>query len=430
MKAELTLDPARSALASRLPFYYGWVQVVMAALAMLGTLPGRTQGLGLITEPLLRDLAIDRNDYAHLNLWATLIGSLFCLPAGRLIDRFGTRTVLAALALCLGLTVWTMSAVVGFYGLFALVLLTRGFGQSALSVASIAIVGKWFRRRVGLAMGVYSFLVGLSFIAGFKLLTAAVKTQGWRLAWWEISLTLLAGLLPLTLLLVRSTPESCGIESDEMQLDDRHATTGFRLEQALRTPAFWIFALGASLYGLAVSGIGLFNEAILRERGFDRDIFYSTYMFSIPAGLIGQLASGVIAWRWSLRRLMVVAMLLYGGALAWLPSVSSLPSLYSCVVLMGLAGGMITVTFFAVWPAVFGRAQLGRIQGAAQMLTVLASAVGPMLFSRCLDQTDSYMPAFYVLSAVVLALAIGTLVVRMPDQSDNDSTREPAAAAP
>ena len=36
--------------------YYGWVVVGVAALAMVGTLPGRTQGLGLVTEPLMRDL--------------------------------------------------------------------------------------------------------------------------------------------------------------------------------------------------------------------------------------------------------------------------------------------------------------------------------------------------------------------------------------
>ena len=33
--------------------YYGWIVLGVAALAMVGTLPGRTQGLGLVTEPLL-----------------------------------------------------------------------------------------------------------------------------------------------------------------------------------------------------------------------------------------------------------------------------------------------------------------------------------------------------------------------------------------
>ncbi len=46
----LSISPAR------IPFYYGWVNLAVAALAMVGTFPGRTQGLGLITEPLMRDL--------------------------------------------------------------------------------------------------------------------------------------------------------------------------------------------------------------------------------------------------------------------------------------------------------------------------------------------------------------------------------------
>ena len=40
-------------------FYYGWVVLFVAAAAMVGTLPGRTQGLGLITEPLLPICASD-----------------------------------------------------------------------------------------------------------------------------------------------------------------------------------------------------------------------------------------------------------------------------------------------------------------------------------------------------------------------------------
>ena len=65
---------------------------------MVGTLPGRSQGLGLITEPLLRDLGLDRVAFAQLNLWATLAGALFAIGIGRLMDRFGARTVLTVVA--------------------------------------------------------------------------------------------------------------------------------------------------------------------------------------------------------------------------------------------------------------------------------------------------------------------------------------------
>jgi nitrate/nitrite transporter NarK len=105
--------------------YYGWVNVALAALAMVGTLPGRTQGLGLITEPLLADLHIDRVSYAGINLWATLIGSLFCLPCGRLIDRFGSRLVLTVVLAALAATVLGMSAASGLIVLGAAITLSR-----------------------------------------------------------------------------------------------------------------------------------------------------------------------------------------------------------------------------------------------------------------------------------------------------------------
>src|SRR5947208_9412946 len=96
-------SPARRTLS------YGWVQVGLAALAMVGTLPGRTQGLGLITEPLLADLHLDRLTYAQLNFWATIIGSTFAIGIGRLVDRFGSRAVLATVSIALGTIVCLMS---------------------------------------------------------------------------------------------------------------------------------------------------------------------------------------------------------------------------------------------------------------------------------------------------------------------------------
>ena len=140
----------------RARFYYGWVVLAVASAAMLGTLPGRTQGLGLITEPLLRDLGISRVAFAQMNLVATLIGGLFCLGVGRLIDRIGSRVVLTVTALALGLTVLLMSQASGAMAMLVGITLTRGFGQSALSVISLAMIGKWFRRRLTWAMAVYS----------------------------------------------------------------------------------------------------------------------------------------------------------------------------------------------------------------------------------------------------------------------------------
>jgi hypothetical protein len=56
----------------------------------------------------------------------------------------------------------------------------------------------------------------------------------------------------------------------------------------------------------------------------------------------------------------------------------------------------------------FGRTHLGRIQGSAQMMTVFASAVGPLLLAETLRQTGSYDLMFNGLAMVVLFLGIAS----------------------
>src|SRR5687768_15344839 len=98
---------------------------MVAALAMVGTLPGRTQGLGLITEPLLLDLSLDRVTYATLNFWATIAGAAGAVGMGHAIDRWGTRGVLTAVAVALGVVVCAMSLAAGAGMLAVWLTLTR-----------------------------------------------------------------------------------------------------------------------------------------------------------------------------------------------------------------------------------------------------------------------------------------------------------------
>src|SRR5688572_14945160 len=163
--------------------YYGWPVLLVAAAAMVGTLPGRTQGLGLITEPLLADLGLSRVRYAEMNLWATILGSIGALGIGQLLDRAGSRIVLTLVAAGLGAVVCAMSQTASDSNLAAWLTLTRAIGQSALSVISIAIVGHWFVRRIDGAMAAYSVILSVGFMAAFPAVGAAVQAWGWRSAW-------------------------------------------------------------------------------------------------------------------------------------------------------------------------------------------------------------------------------------------------------
>ena len=404
--------------------YYGWVMVGLAAVAMVGTLPGRTQGLGLVTEPLLAELGIGRVDYAQLNLWATLIGSVFAIGIGRVLDRFGSPVVLTTIAVALGITVCVMATAQSFWALAITVTLTRGLGQSALSVVSIAMVGHWFVRKIDLAMATYSIVLSIGFMMAFPIVGALVQFWGWRGAWLTVGLLLALGLAPLSLLLARRGPEVLGLRPDGVAADPPHQPhppnephppeSGYTWQQAVATPAFWLFSIGTALYGLVASGIGLFNESILAERGFGPGVYYQTLVVTAMTGLLGNFGGGWLAMRMPLPRLMALSLFVLSAGLAALPHVTTIGQVMAWASAMGLGGGLVMVLFFSVWPRVYGRKQLGVIQGAAQAMTVVASAVGPLLLAWCVEWTGSYATVFYLLAAVIGATAIVSVITRLP----------------
>jgi MFS family permease len=412
-----TTTPKTPGMIQRSPFYYGWVNMMVAAVAMVGTLPGRTQGLGLVTEPLLRNFSMDRVGFAQINLWATLLGSLFCLGFGRLLDRYGSRSVMALVVALLGAVVVMMSHVTGMVMLFLMITLTRGFGQSALSVASLSLVGQWFGRRLNKAMGVYSVIVSVGFMLSFPVVGWVVSKHGWRVAWSGIGWLLLLVLVPLVLLLVRRNPESCGAENKEEQLGEKERESGYTFLAALKTPAFWVFAIASSTYNLIISGIGLFNESILNERGFDASVYHQALAVTAITSLAGNFLGGWIASKWSANRLMTLAMGLLVIALLALPFLNKEWQVFLWATFMGLVGGFVIVIFFSFWSANYGRRELGRIQGAAQMMTVLASALGPLLLAQCVKITESYVPVFYILSVVVAICGVAAWMVKLPKRT-------------
>jgi hypothetical protein len=440
---------------------------------MVATLPGRTHGLGLFTEPIRHTFGLDTESYGFLNMWATLLGALFCLPCGWLIDRVGTRAVLTGVMLALGGVVVGMSQVPGDWwvrwtfalpwvgtvtvvllmDLFLFVLLTRGLGQSALSVASLALIGRTASRRTGLAMGVYALLTSAGFLVAFAILRQVVLQEpalpvvgantlgllassggagpllassalfpgraqfpsAWRAEWAGIGVAVLvAG--ALSAFLVRNRL----LDADPARQDGAAggpAEASLTLGQALRSPSFWTFGLAVSFFGMVSAGTSLFNETILGDLRFDKRVFLNVTLVGIPVGLASNLLGGWLAVRRSLSGLLAVAMVALGVALLAFPYVRTEWQVYLYAAVLAAAGGVITVCFFTVWRRGFGPAHLGQVQGAAQMLTVLFSALGPQLFGSAKARLGTYLPLFPYLAAASLLLALATALAGLPKRS-------------
>jgi MFS family permease len=408
--------------------WYGWVIVLIAALAMIATFPGRTHGLGIITERLLADKSLDmtRTSYANLNLWATLLGGLFCIPCGWLLDRLGLRIMLSLTVAFLAGSVFGMTRAHNSNEFFLWVLLTRGFGQSALSVISITMVGKWFPNRITWPMAIYSLILSMGFAMSFDYAKYGINDD-WRVVWNIVGYCLLA-FLPIALIFTFEPPRYI---KQEEELLGVNLNVGQTLAQAMRTSTFWVFSLAISLIALIGSGISLFQESVLTTQGFQKELYYDVMKYTFLITLLFKLPIGWLGQRVSLNYMLAFGLGLNALCLMILPHIHTKAGIMAYAVGMGLSGSITTVLFFSIWGEAFGRAHLGTIQAVAQMMTVLASALGPSLFALCFEHYKNYNLAFQCLSCVAATIAIWACFIRIPTPSvitlDEKLIPEPSA---
>lgn len=403
---------------------YPWVIVLIAAAAMVATLPGRTHGLGMITERLLDDpqLQLSRISYSQINLIATLLGGLFCLPCGWLIDRIGLRVTLTGTLVALGTVVILMTRLTDLTSFSIAILLTRGFGQSALSVISITMVGKWFRGSLTMPMAIYSLVLSLGFAFAAQLAKPYADTD-WRVLWGGIGWIVL-GFVPLALLFAREPrpiniggsrqPDlqaCCASNSNASPLPIQPDAT---LTQAVQTSAFWVFGISISLVALVGSGISLFNESVLVAQGFPKELFYDLLTWTGIIGLAAKLPIGWIGQKVAPQKMLAFGLVLLCICLACLPLIHTYAAIYLYAAGMGISGAITTVLFFSFWGQAYGQTHLGSIQAVAQGLTVVASSIGPILFANVYDKFGQYTVAFYALAACAGLLALAAWFVSMP----------------
>lgn len=407
---------------SRWPFFYGWVIVVMGTLGVVASIPGQTMGVGVFTDLLIAELGLTRTQLSAAYMVGTLCSG-FLLPwGGTLFDRLGARKMGTLSAVMLGLSLFYMSLtadITGFLRPFVddalqlaapLVVITLGFflirfwGQGIIAMAGRAMMGKWFNHRRGLVLGIHGVLVSFFFSFAPKGLDTLIQNFSWQGAWQVLAVTEGALIALLCWLFFRDNPEECGLMMDGKEIDVSQQKQNLDLvihkeytrKEALRTYSFWMFNLMLSWQALFITAYVFHIEDLGRACGFTKDEIL--YLF-IPAAVISvgfNLVGGYLSQHTRIKYLgatMALGSLLVPVGLM----VGNNPLGISLNVLgQGMSGGMFGLLMGLVWPRFFGRQHIGAISGVNMSSTVLASALGPILFSLLKDYTGGYTPALWV----------------------------------
>jgi MFS transporter, OFA family, oxalate/formate antiporter len=419
----------------RFPFFYGWVILAVSTLGTLASIPGQTMGVGVFTDFLMHGMGLTRTQISQSYLLGTLASACVLPYAGRLLDRIGARVmvVLAATGLCFsllllsqtdhlvrgfGATLWagmTVSIIVFF--------LLRFFGQGLLTMVSRVVIGKWFQHKRGRAVAIGGVFTAFGFNWAPAALDQLVAAQGWRGACGVLALTAGAGMALIGALFFRDNPEECGLNMDggtgkENEEDnEKEIVREFTRAEATRTGAFWAFTMGLATMSLVITAVTFHLSDIGKAKGLDREASFGLYWHMPYYSVVANVLFGWLSDRVRLKWLLMAQML---SAALGIFSLLHLDASWGAELFaagFGVAGGLFGVLISVAYPRYFGREHLGAISGRTLSILVLASAIGPYLFSKSYDLSGSYEPVVWACMLMPLAVFLAAWFVQNPQDA-------------
>ncbi len=401
--------------------YYGW-RIAAASFTILFVIVG----IVYYSFPVFYPSLIESFGWSRAQATAgffyslLLVGPVFGVSAGFLIDRYGTKRILLAGLLSAGAAflgfafMQSLSAYYIFYFMQTIGYVVAG------PIPNQVLISQWFRRMRGRAMGLAYVGAGIGGAVAPVLAQYLIRNYGWRTAMLALGIGIFAVLIPVTLVLVKDRPADLGLQPDgapapapASAAPDPQASP-VQLRDAVRTRAFWMILLGSALSIGAVGGVIQHLQLFLRDQGFLPEHAARVASFLLVSSIVGRLIMGYLADRFPKKYVMLGAFLMVGCSIPLLYYVRVPNVVYLFAFVFGFGMGADYMLIPLTTAHCFGVASLGRLMGIILTTDAVGQAFTPVLVGRIFDVTHSYNLGFALLIAAAL-LAAGA-AARIPDE--------------
>lgn len=365
--------------------------------------------LGLLSEPLAAQFGWSRTQISAAVSLMMLATALSMPLVGRLVDRFGARRVLLPSIVILAGCFAVVPFVTQYWQFMAAYLAMGTIAVGTNSVPYMRILASWFDRRRGLAIGIAGSGTGLGFAYVPLLTEALISRWGWQDAYFGLAAVLLFITLPLTVLILRESPE--GAHEDDQQTSA--GSTGLLPGEAMKTRDFWILA--GIFVGLAFVLYGLIPHLVpmLIDRGVPATTAALIASIFGLAAFGGRLLIGFLIDKYDARRIALFFFSLSAGGLLILATSAPTPMLLVVALLLGGSLGAEVDMLAYLSSRYFGLRSFAQIFSLLFAAVMVAMGLGPLAFGIVFDTTGSY-GAILALGVPICIAAIGLVLLLKP----------------
>lgn len=434
MNSKADTQPASLPRVARTPFYYGWVVLIVAALANFTSAPGQTYTFSVFQDSFINDLQLSSTAISTLYLFGSLTAAGMIIFIGRSLDRYGPRKMTVFSIVMLGVGAMWLSQVSSAWMLFVGFAIMRTMGQGALSLIPATVVSVWFVRKRPMALALMA-LGGAAASGIYPFYGATLIDQfDWRTAWVVIAITGWVMLIIPAIVFLRTSPESIGLLPDgdsKKSIEDSDGSTrptlkteyNWTAKQATRSKVLWLLTFALAAQSLVGTGVAFQQVSIMTSKDLSIGAAAGVFGIMAPAAIGGQFLAGYLANRFAVRYLIAIGQIGLVSAMVLLLGTTELWHAYAYGVVLGTVQGFLMNLNQSVWPAYFGRKHLGSIRGITNFGTMASAAVGPLPLALSIDLTGSYTVGLFAYMALPPLCAMAALFAGNPSRPPRISRR-------
>lgn len=402
--------------------FYGWKLAGVGAFGNLMLQGGVLYVMNAFMEPLVAMHGWSRAGLSIGMSIASVCGTISMPLAISLISLLSIRSIMTLGALFGGIAFISLGHVSELW-LFTLCFAVVWMcGQGCGGVVANVLMGNWFLRCRGRAMGLVNMGTSLSGAVLPFIALLLVDSVGVRMAYTLLGSLVLA-LAPLCWIMVRDTPQAMNMAADGAPVSTQ-ASPAPTAEQRKCSPKEYFGKRSSWIIGLAF-GIGLLSAAGMVSQLKPRfvDVGMSSYLAMTCMCLTAFFAAcGKYIWGWisdhsTPLRASKVLMLCNALSLGLIFLPASLTNVLLFVVLYGLCMGGIWTLFPAVVAYMYGMAKFSSAYKYASCFMIV-KASGYAIVGMSFSITGKYDAAYAIIIALLFLAALGIMMVKESEAAE------------
>jgi sugar phosphate permease len=409
--------------------HYGWVVIFMGLLTTIAA-----HGFGRMSYTIILPAMKDglEFNYTQLGLLGTgnFIGYLtMALIGGFLAAHFGTRIVITAALVLMGITMILTGLAQSFGFAFAMRLLT-GLGNGASYVPAMALGSAWFAmKNRGFATGIVSAGIGAgTLISGLVVppILSAFGASGWRFSWYILggAVLLISGIVYR---FVRSNPQEMGLEQVGSERSETEKSNSSATEKepapkwtetvksVIKMGSVWYLGGVYFFYGLSyIIYMVFFAAYLVKEMGLSQE--WAGGLWALVGGL--SIFCGVIWGKISdllgRSRGAALAYLVLGLSYILYALIRVPVGFYLSAILFGLTAWSIPTIMAAAAGDFVGPRLAPAGLGFITLFFGIGQALGPALGGYLADVSGSFTLPFLIAGVISLVGMVLSFYLKKP----------------